>query len=100
MSIYHTNYALFITYADLNPETLRVAKCSWWYIFCVAASTTRGSLLRDSSNRDHMPMITLCCLDHTGKPSTWQQQSYVLRSARAPWLHFAFAFSRANVRTD
>jgi len=29
MSIYHANYTLFITYADLNPETLRVAKCSW-----------------------------------------------------------------------
>ena len=26
MSIYHTNYALFITYADLNPETLRVGE--------------------------------------------------------------------------
>jgi len=32
MFVYHTNYALFITYADLNPETLRVAKCSWYII--------------------------------------------------------------------
>jgi len=32
MSMYHANYARFITYADLNPETLRVAKCSWYII--------------------------------------------------------------------
>ena len=32
MSMYHNNYALFIAYADLNPETLRLAKCSWFII--------------------------------------------------------------------
>jgi len=32
MSIYHANYTLFITYADLNPEALRVAKCSWYIV--------------------------------------------------------------------
>jgi len=32
MSINHTNCALFITYADLNPETLRVAKYTWYII--------------------------------------------------------------------
>jgi len=32
MSIYHANYTLFITYADLNPETLRVDNHSWYII--------------------------------------------------------------------